>query len=373
MGNVFEMSCKNGSIIRTSGYYWFHFDTFTDKRGRADYAFKYDPSNLVNKLIRKSNNDTNTDVLSSDSLLFITSMSHVIVSTATDFHVPAASLYSMTFFGFLINSNFIFTVHNNFLGTHNLSQRIIFSEVIVNKGGAWNKAKSAFIVPVDGIYFFNFHVTSFNGQKLTVFVKDILSYIVDIRVTEDSLSRSVLLKVKENEEIAVLIGVNTTLRQNNNEMVSFKGFLYSSSTDTPKPAWAVHSLLGMLKEKILPFLFNSVYGKINFGSVHVNVGSLYNGTTREVVISEGGIYYVAYAIHGVSGNTTVSLILNDKTISIIKRPFQFGSEGTQVTRERALLLSLQKNDKLAVKLIDGIIYLSPTFSLCSFIGFMYTA
>ena len=367
------MSCKNDSIIRTSGYYWFHFDTFTDKRGRADYAFKYDPSNLVNKLIRKSNNDTNIDVLSSDSLLFITSMSHVIVSTKTDFHVPAASLYSMTFFGFLIISNFIFSVHNNFLGTHNLSQQIIFSKVIINKGGAWNKAKSAFIVPVDGIYFFNFHITSLNGQKLTVFVKNILSHIRDSRVTEDSLSRTVLLKVKKNEEIAVLIDVNTALRQNNNEMVSFKGFLYSSSADTPKPAWAVHSLLGMLKENILPFLFNSVSSKINFGRVHINVGSLYKVATREVVINEGGIYYVAYAIQVLNGSTTVRLILNDKTISIIKRPFQLDSEGTQVTRERALLLSLQENDKLAVKLIGGSIYLSPTFSLCSFIGFMYTA
>ena len=92
-----------------------------------------------------------------------------------------------------------------------------------------------------------------------------------------------------------------------------------------------------------------------------------------MVVNEGGVYYVAYVINGLNGNTTISLTLNDETISIIKRSILLAGDGINVTRERAVLLNLEKDDKLAVKKTDGFIILHPYYSVCSFTGFMIYA
>ena len=257
----------------------------------------------------------------------------------------------MTFFGFLVNSDFIFTVYDTLKNERNLSQRVSFSEVIVNKGGAWKPGLSAFIVPVDGMYFFNFHSTSLDGLKLTMSMKTIMSNLMDSSVVEDSLSRSALLALKKNDAITFYSNADASKRKSQYGMTSFKGFLYSPSTETPKSAWSVHCLSGMQKEYILPSLYENVKNKINFGNVLTNIGNIYNVTTREALIKERSIYYVSCAVSGVYGDVTVSLVLNDKSISIIRRPVVYRNikKETYVTRESAVLLDLQKNDKLAVK------------------------
>ena len=326
----------------------------------------YGALNLPVKLVRTSMNDTNNDVLSSDSLLYMTSKSHVSVSTTTDLHVPFESLYSMTSFGFQVNSDFIFAAYNNLQCAQKASPHVIFCEVVVNKGGAWNKKKSIFIVLRDGFYFFNFHGTALNGQKLTMKLKTIVSHLWDNSVVEDSISRSVLLELKENDEIAVMVEAEDESESEKQfEMASLKGFLYSSFTENSKPAWSLHSFHESFEEDNLEY--------INFNRVHINIDSIYNFTSREVVVKEGGIYYVAYVINGIDGNTTVSLILNDKTMSIIKRPVTYDGDEINVTRERAVLLDLQKDDKLAVKVVEGNFRLNYYYSICSFTGFMIYA
>ena len=147
-------------------------------------------------------------------------------------------------------------------------------------------------------------------------------------------------------------------------------FLYSPSKEATKPAWSVH---GMKSEDILLTLHKRIENYIFFDRVDVNIGSMYNITSKEVVINEGGVYYVANAITGNNFNVSVSLILNDEAISFIKRPVPRSRGISLVTRERAVLLNLHKDDKLAVKITAGIVYLSLTNSLCSFTGFMIYA
>ena len=134
-----------------SDYYWFHFDTFMNERGRAEYNFTDGTSNLSSNLIRKIINDTNNDVLSCDSLFFMTNWSYIDASTTTDLHVPAESLHSMKFFSFHVKSDFIFSFYNNIQCTQKLSKRVVFCEVIVDVGCVRDKNKSAFIVSVSGI------------------------------------------------------------------------------------------------------------------------------------------------------------------------------------------------------------------------------
>ena len=175
------MSSKNGPVISMSGFYWFHFDTFTNKKGEANYTNTYGASDLSSKLVRTSVNDTNNDVLSCDSLLFMTKGSHVSVLSTTDLYVPAESLYSVTFFGFIVNSDFSFFVYGKLQVTQTHFKPFIFSKIVINKGDAWNKRKSVFFIPVDGIYFFNFHASSLNKQKLSISVKYILSYLYNTK------------------------------------------------------------------------------------------------------------------------------------------------------------------------------------------------
>ena len=68
-----------------------------------------------------------------------------------------------------------------------------------------------------------------------------------------------------------------------------------------------------------PALYKRVKNKINFGIVYVNISSLYNFKTGEVIIGEDGVYFMAYVITGIDGNATVSLISNYQIVSIIKR------------------------------------------------------
>ena len=128
----------------------------------------------------------------------------------------------------------------------------------------------------------------------------------------------------------------------------------------------------MQKEYILPSLYENVKNKINFGSVLTNIGNIYNVTTREALIKERSINYLSYAVSGVYGDVTVSLVLNDKSISIIRRPVVYRNikKETYVTRESAVLLDFQKNDKLAVKYFNGYFLQREVYSSCSFTGFM---
>ena len=78
--------------------------------------------------------------------------------------------------------------------------------------------------------------------------------------------------MNKSDEIAVNLFAMES--GNQNEIVSFQGFLYSPSKETIKPAWCVHCLHGILNEYISPNLFERVKSYIHLGSVQVNIGSV---------------------------------------------------------------------------------------------------
>ena len=132
-GNAYDSS-RNRLCIAKKGFYWFHFDTFSDDYLNVNYKMIYDEvSNFAIGVVKIGTSDTEIDVLSLDDLANFETMTCLQMTSLYATTKYMSSLYMMTWAGFLIDSEVAFNLANNkALLSHSIKTN--FSIIILNSG-----------------------------------------------------------------------------------------------------------------------------------------------------------------------------------------------------------------------------------------------
>ena len=132
-GNAYDSSA-NRFCTAKKGFYWFHFDTFTDDYLNANYSMTYEENNnTVIAILKTGTNYSGIDVLSQDTIVTFgstTCLQMTSLFATTDF---TSSLYVMTWTGFFIESEVVFNLATNMQSIFQNLQ-INFSFITLNFG-----------------------------------------------------------------------------------------------------------------------------------------------------------------------------------------------------------------------------------------------
>ena len=357
--------------IETSGFYWVHFDTFTNLHGQTDYSLTITGKSDFTFGVLKTGLAKNTfDVESRDEVVFLKADSSLAMSTKNNVSSlkDYINSYSMTWFGFKLHSRVIFAVVNNAvsLGDPYKVANLTFSHALLNIGDGWNAIIQKFVTPISGLYFFSFSGAATAGVRIWLEMKKKRAVLWGDHIGIDTLSRSALLPLKVGEHVGVLnMG---KMCSTNYSLISFKGFLYSEATDMSNPSWSVHMRAVKKNGNFFRFV-SQPHKNIPFNSVEVDNGNTWNGVRKHAQIKVAGIYSVSYVVMYMRNSLIVVLLLNGAPVSVISK-LEEDPIWNFVTRERAVLLNLKVGDTLSVRVIKGFVAIRNDKDLCSFTGFL---
>jgi hypothetical protein len=248
---------SSGSGIFTAprtGLYWFHFETYTDDEGRANYSLIDGYSN--ERLTQLSSNcpNFNTPTLSHDDLRSLNETDQLYTTSAYASGSLPSDTYSIEWSGFEVDELFgampvAFSVVNGSLRSLERRSLTNFSTVLVNTCSCWDMANSAFTAPVDGVYVLSVSVTfsianTFLAVQLmlgTPHVKQLLKEIyclthLDLPCTA-TVSFTVITRLKQSHYVQVH---NQQYDSNiDYSWDSFKGFLYAPLTAQHNVIWSL--------------------------------------------------------------------------------------------------------------------------------------
>ena len=132
-GNAYDSS-QNRLCTAKKGFYWFHFDTFSDDYLNVNYKMIYDEvSNFAIGVVKIGTSDKEIDVLSLDDLANFETMTCLQMTSLYATTQYTSSLYMMTWAGFFIDSKVAFNLANNEASLSN-SMKTNFSIIILNSG-----------------------------------------------------------------------------------------------------------------------------------------------------------------------------------------------------------------------------------------------
>ena len=189
----------------------------------------------------------------------------------------------------------------------------------------------------------------------------------------DFISRSTVLSLQQNDSVTLHTRyMSHTEKSSSYYWLSFKGFMYTSSQQLPV-AWSVHATNNISAENSNcdPHSFDSCLkiGDITFNEVSVNVGQVWSSATNEAIIPIRGLYYVSYVLLYTECHLVASLLVNNVATSFIIKT-TCGSFGYLATRERAILLNLEENDRLGLTVINGTVATFKISFVTSFSGIL---
>ena len=132
-GNAYDSS-KNRFCPAKKGFYWFHFDTFTDNYLNVNYSMTNEEGiDYITGLVKTARNRAEVDVLSKDTIVNLDTMDCFRMDSFCATTNFTSSLYVMTWAGFFIESEVVFSLATNVALSENL-QIANFSFITLNSG-----------------------------------------------------------------------------------------------------------------------------------------------------------------------------------------------------------------------------------------------
>ena len=359
------------------GLYWFHFDTLTDKDGKAFYGMS---DIFTDTDVNIFSNNSVECILSRDDIRHISTQSNLQMFSKHEPCNATGDILVMTWSGFRINDvtndPFIAFSVTEFQASMNVTffepntLYIQFSNILLNQGNCWNTEKHAFISPIEGIFLIS---ASLDVTKKALVMVEILSSSVTntdkqqpLRNGEKSLvtvSRNhplILHRSFQHTDITQTVSGSAVVQlvtndslmisteaeyENLIDKISFKGFLYAPLNNN-SVAWSVRLRVENKQQQIESFDDIMLSGIISY-EIFSNANDAFNNKTNLLVLPTDGVYYVTFSVLvGTSTSVTGTLLVNNIAIADV-----FISRGDGFTTyERALLLQLMTGDRLSVKL-----------------------
>jgi hypothetical protein len=381
---------SSGSGLFTAprtGLYWFHFETYTDGEGRANYSLTDGYSN--ERLTQLSSNcpNFNLPTLSRDDLRSLNETDQLYTTSTYASRTLPSDTYTIAWSGFEMTELLgampvAFSVVNSSLRSLEERQWTHFSTVLVNTYCSWNMTSSAFVAPIDGVYVLSVSTTVSISNKWTA-----VTLLLETQSIRQLKQISCFTRLNFHCTATVSFTVITQLNQSQYVRVhnrqydsnidyswdSFKGFLYAPLTAQHNVIW---SLDAQPTDAHIEFSSDEDYVQLALSSKLTSSPIPFTSfNTTHLFIPAGGIYYVTLTAQFCARPLhccTVGLYANDDVMLFKTTPFARHSEEC-FSHNRAMLLPLQQNDTFTIRLLEGIPTKVTNHNWIDFSGFLVHA
>ena len=248
-GNPFQFS----SVITAKGEAWSNLtDTFIIREATGIYlvalsagVYNYSPGDFTLLLsgqryagiTRTSRAHNHTDTIGRDVILplyaeeFIqVSNAHAVLGYETS-RETSISIFSIS--DSMVNETVAFSVaRHTSTRSEIIDEPVIFDVILHNPAFHYDQLVHTFTAPTDGIYYFSFTVGLVSrGMADFVLQKNFEPFATIFRDSTthsgtDTIGRSVMMELKENDKINIVNGFDLTARSSALKETSFSGFKY---------------------------------------------------------------------------------------------------------------------------------------------------
>ena len=260
-----------------------------------------------------------------------------------------------TFAGFFINNivnplvAFSLGLSTNFgLGPANIP----FDIVNIDTENGWNKTSNAYIVQVPGVYVISFSMAASLTALPFIGLHVKPSFLVGLYVSDgrvrngiETASRTVLVDLIQGDELSAVLHQSITYSDIRYQ-TSMKGFLYKPYQTLPISwcvIWEESDNLANIVGPIDPVVFNIIF---------TNQGSGWDQALNRFITPLSGTYYIQLTAGIYTAKPTkMELLVNGSPIVNVYR--QFTSHSWFENDSRAVILQLQQDDELRIRLPSG--------------------
>ena len=344
------------------GLYWIHVSTGLMASTAADVRLR---GTIRNPNILRSHNGWNAiDTTSRDELTYLNKTADTL-TVSSDGPLYSDQFYQTAFCGFQLNNIMdpviAFSVGRSF----ELSQpgRIPYDLVNVDTNRGWNTDRYA--VPVTGTWVITITVgIPTNGDtQVDVYAPEFVTSIYFFSTNNpgtDTISKTIIVPVNAGSVIYTYL-TDTPVYSDIRYQTALMGFLYSLKIP-PLISWFVATETTLI----------GTTDPVAFDVVLINEGSGWNIVSNIYTVPVKGIYYIQMTAGIITGyGTKMELVkIGTSVDTVLANVFRSGAPHNGYDcRGRAIIVQLQANDKLKIRLPSGYRLFSDTKRITTFSGF----
>ena len=199
--------------------------------------------------------------------------------------------------------------------------------------------------------------------KPSLLVGLFISYSTGDRNGIESMSRTVLVDLVEGDQLSAVLsgGSYGSVYSDIRYQTSMKGFLYKPYQTLPI-SWCVAWEEGSNVEIVGPI------DPVSFNVIFINQGSEWDEALSRFIVPLSGVYFIQLTAGiSISKPTNMELLINGLPIINVYR--QFSTHSVNNTRSRAIILRLQQDDQLRIRLPSGYYLRTNPYRYTGFAGF----
>ena len=322
--------------------------------------------------IRRTNTKyTGADTTSRDEIMFLKSTSELLLSSDTKLF---SDIYlQTTFAGFLINDivdtlvAFLFCLSTTFYSLVDVN--IPFDSIVIDTHNGWRTSSSTYNVQISGVYVISYSLAANAKQSpyITLLINgNIKTAIYSSCIAKNGIeiaSRTILVSLMVNDNLAINFqhsfgSVYSDIRY----QTSIKGFLYKPNKSVPI-CWYV-----MLSQKKTDVIMIKLADPVQFDTILINLGSGWIEQTNRFITPSPGVYYI-HLTAGICPGKPIKMELLVNGFPFVNVYRQFTSHTGHDVRSRAVLLRLQQNNELRIRMPAGYCMYSNDNGYIGFGGF----
>ena len=344
-------SCANSLVSKKSllvpldGVYFFSLCGGLQNKYPLTYSVVDTSGSTVAQVSRKSSTHNASDTISKDTIVQLSKGQKLYV-------VKTGCVYDSR--DYLLTSWSVFRMTEMFSPLYLFSSRrstsqmepgvMVFDDVTVDTRGValYNSSSGVFNAVADGVYFFAFTtgVPGGSTQNVTLNVNGVAKVTVyrgsNVTNDIDTLSRSVLLELSENDEVTLSLEDGELYGSKKGEETTFTGFLYSPSRD-PQHCWSVYLDHNWISAD------NGTLDPIPLKNIAINRGGLFTADNSSVKVKVAGLYYVYASVGLQPGHKVYIHIMHNEDVLASVARFE-GYQNGEDEMGRGILVEAEEGD-----------------------------
>ena len=358
-GNGFD-EVSNRFSPPASGIYWIHISGGLLSATAADV--RLNGAERTPNILRKHSSWNGYDTSSRDEIVTLSPALNVLAVSSD------SGLYSdvgrqTAFCGFQIN-NVMETVCAFSVGRStdwSTAGKIQYDLINVDTNSGWSTTDNQFIVPYTGTWVITFSIGAISGgdAQVDLYAPTIIASILFLSTNNagaDMASKTIIVPINAGAAVYTYLS-NAPVYSDIRYQTALMGFYYAPNRLQPI-TWSV-ATVSQLIGPVDPVPFDIVLS---------NEGNGWSVVTNIYLVPAAGVYYLSITAGIVpNDNTLMELLVNGDVKASIYRS---GTTHNGVdTRSRAIILSLQTNDQLTIRLPSDYALYSDSSRITAFSGF----
>ena len=291
---------------------------------------------------------------------------------SSDYEIYSDHYQQTSFSGFPLTLLFdplvVFYVARSTSLVSQINVRISYDVVNIDTANAWDSINNEYIAPCSGTYVISLSTGAYPEASHVVRI-----WVNNMRLASnifgdyshtgiDIISRTFITTLTAGDRLYTQLdpwnNISYSLfSSNHHQLTTLLGFLYSPHRSVPISWWVGRGRDGFVQGELYP---------VEFDNMLINQGNGWNETTNSYLVPLAGVYYIHLTTGTYYFRSKLELMRNG--LPIMNVQVESDATSTFVT-SRALILRLQKHEKLCIRLPSGYMVYSNGNIYVSFSGF----